>query len=1006
MLFFDSDKPLTTVSMNSPFLTSIMVLVVLGMTITSNTIGQITKQWESRFVQTGFTADTPEDLYVDSDGNSYVLGQSGADGVVIKYDYTGKIVWSFQTGRGVFMDNPYEASHHFQVDAQGNVYLALVGYFPGASSPQVGVIKLDKNGKQLWLKYLPTEEGNIALAIHQDGSVFIFNQNDYNHVALTKFSGTGDLLWTKNSPSTETQYIQDVQIIDNKVITWRHTGLQTYLRTSYLQVFDTNGNLVWEDERKFTGYGTSITQLRYHSGNLYVAYYIDAGGPSSLTKLVRYDITSGAEVKIFSIQLDVWFHTDKPLACMYVGDDSNIYVLGEDELFVNKFSSDGILIGSFQYVPVFDHRYKVHDLVVHKETSTADILIETNVLTTGAVSYSVVSFKSDMTTQLLKNVISDKSNMTPSYLAEAGTSIYIAGKFRSGDIYKEDILVSKFSSATSADWEATYNPVNSMENVPTCMTGDDQGNVYVAGMLWFDDIYSGFGVIKYDPKGNQLWAKTIAPDNLEGHSPSGRLALAIAVNSSGEIFLTGAASGSKFSTVSELPVEMYLIKLDANGTTHWVGKTSGQTDDFVTGYQIVFDENQDVYVLGVNYNLNDHERDKMVLVKYDSNGALKWERRFGLFAQYNGRGTTGSNSEVPIIKVANNEIYIFTNGSVTEDNWNYKNAIELRKFDTEGNETLLKQISFSRDLYLQPRDLCLNANGNLYMLYSQHGYFNDESGYKTRLLALSPSGEKQWEIVSDHDTSDTYTTDGTLVINQSGDLFMITASKTEFIHSKVATDGTVLWNKKEILNGFDPDFGRPSFVVLKTDGNPVFLGTNKNDQNSKYYFICERDRETGEIIHNAIFDEIYDSFGWSGYFSPGDMVVSAFKPTNSDDLFIAGVIEDKARSSETIVALKYKFGEVSGGDGGDGGDGDGEITAVENDHLDIEAYPIPTTGSFRISGLSSDTNAVLMTDTCGRETVLLKGEGELFDISGSSPGIYYLKVHRHQSWRVIKIVKI
>lgn len=878
--------------MKSVLLCKVFILVFFIKSL--STFAQISKQWEARYTEAGYLDEGAQDIITDANGNSYVLGNSGYDALVAKYSLDGNLVWSLQAGRGVFREYPNKPARDFKIDTDGNLYILLRGY-QGSDNFDYGLslLKLNSSGQIVWQTYMAGayNDGEISLAVHTDGSSFILYRYSYTDVKLTKISNTGVVSWSKVFASVVESFTQQVRILNNSVVAWHYSGYQTYSRKSYLHVYNLNGDLVWENSYQYNTDGTHIRGVQFHANELIVGYYI-TNSNKAFHQITRYSIADGSTIKSFNVQMDNTFQNDEPISVLYVGDDSHVYLMGTGSYYykVQKFTLPGAPVWSYEYYPGLA-QHQALDFVVNKSTSSASVLLKN--LNTN--STTVVNFKPDMTNTLLANLTTTKSGLLPVALAESELHILIAATFDNG-MYKKDLLVAKFTKTNTRVWETSFLPRNSAQHEPSCTATDAQGNIYVGGMLSLDLEKRAFGLIKYSPAGEQLWTKKFAPDNKYGNGLFRTKVMAMAATPEGNIVVTGGIQlGNQFRTSSEPPVELYTVKLNTQGDIIWTAKTTSTTDDYITGLQIDIDDNQNIYTLGSNYNVSDFKRNQMVLVKYDINGIQQWEKRFSMYSDYTDTGTTGPDTNIPKMKVVNNIIYVASDGSGTLDNVNYFRAAELRKFNVNGDVILLKQFTCDGCQSTQVRDLQIDASGNMILLHA------DEFS-KTTLSKVSPTGQVVWSKFWTNSVG-LFPINGSVAFDAANNLYVVRASSTELNYTKINANGVELWNKKENLSGLDPTYGHPSYVFVTNDNAPVFLSTNKNAQGSKYFFVAERDKNTGEVKHSETFDEIFDTFGPLR----GDQLVSVIKPANSMDLFVSGVIQDKSKDAETIVTLKYSI---------------------------------------------------------------------------------------------------
>src|ERR1043166_2660320 len=79
------------------------------------------------------------------------------------------------------------------------------------------------------------------------------------------------------------------------------------------------------------------------------------------------------------------------------------------------------------------------------------------------------------------------------------------------------------------EWVAHYGGAGVVRNVPTAITVDTQGNIFVTG-----ESSSDYATLKYDPEGNKLWEV-----RYDGLYHGLDVARAIAVDSAGNSYVTG-----------------------------------------------------------------------------------------------------------------------------------------------------------------------------------------------------------------------------------------------------------------------------------------------------------------------------------------------------------------------------------------------------------------------------------------------------------------------------------
>ncbi len=128
------------------------------------------------------------------------------------------------------------------------------------------------------------------------------------------------------------------------------------------------------------------------------------------------------------------------------------------------------------------------------------------------------------------------------------------------------------------------------------MAIDISGNVYVTGQTNLPAAPTDYASVKYDPSGTQQWATVY-----NGPGNSDDVARAIAVDGSGNVFVTGYSIGSGTG------YDFATIKYNSLGTQQWVDRYNGpgNGNDLPNGpYAIAVDASGNPYVTGESAGSN------------------------------------------------------------------------------------------------------------------------------------------------------------------------------------------------------------------------------------------------------------------------------------------------------------------------------------------------------------------------------------------------------------------
>ena len=125
----------------------------------------------------------------------------------------------------------------------------------------------------------------------------------------------------------------------------------------------------------------------------------------------------------------------------------------------------------------------------------------------------------------------------------------------------------------------------------------------------------------------------------------------VAVDSSGNIYITGSTMGGLDGNANAGNSDIFLIKYNSAGTKQWTRQLGTSATD--TGNGVAVDRSGNVYVTGATFggldgNTNAGDSD-IFLVKYDSAGTKQWTRQLGTTTTDFGNGValdSGGNAYI------------------------------------------------------------------------------------------------------------------------------------------------------------------------------------------------------------------------------------------------------------------------------------------------------------------------------------------------------------------------
>jgi hypothetical protein len=265
----------------------------------------------------------------------------------------------------------------------------------------------------------------------------------------------------------------------------------------------------------------------------------------------------------------------------------------------------------------------------------------------------------------------------------ADNSAYVTGQLGNGVLY-----LAKFSPAGDLVWDSTYGANGT---IPTGAAIDAAGNIYVSGLS--SQVNPGNStealLIKFDPAGNVTWARAWGGAQIDA-------ARAVAVGTDG-IYLAG-------ETNSFFANDAFLVKFDSDGNVVWERdwgvdgiQAPGTGLTVASGIGAAGDGH--VYITG--NALDTGEPNNIILVKFDANGNLVWQR-------IGGPGSGGGTD----VAVSANNAAVFVSGSITSQDPNFFGGHAfVAEFSPAGKARKANTFGGSLEDTASAESLIIDANG-------------------------------------------------------------------------------------------------------------------------------------------------------------------------------------------------------------------------------------------------------------------------------------------------------
>jgi hypothetical protein len=194
-----------------------------------------------------------------------------------------------------------------------------------------------------------------------------------------------------------------------------------------------------------------------------------------------------------------------------------------------------------------------------------------------------------------------------------GGTVYVTGASTQGSY--TDYATVKYNSGGGEEWVMLFNGRGNAGDIPVAIAVDNSGNAYVTGATATAPPPAGhynYATIKYDASGNEVWSNVLALSN-QGAEP------AAMVLSPSALYITGKVMRANydFATVAYNP---------ETGDTLWLRLYNSPANRNDVALKICLDQGGRIHILGNSQDTlarNDYCR-----LRYSANGLLELQVRF------------------------------------------------------------------------------------------------------------------------------------------------------------------------------------------------------------------------------------------------------------------------------------------------------------------------------------------------------------------------------------------
>jgi hypothetical protein len=436
-------------------------------------------------------------------------------------------------------------------------------------------------------------------------------------------------------------------------------------------------------------------------------------------------------------------------------------------------------------------------------------------------------------------------------------NIYVTGYSDGGADNGNDIVTIKYNAAGSEQWVSRFNGSGSLDDIPSAITLDITGNVYVSGTTYTDTINGNDLVtIKYNSlTGAQMWVQTY---NGSGNGDDG--VNDIITDPLGNIYVTGYIFGGLSSENN-----IITIKYDIFGTEQWI-RTYNNSDTIADdiGKIIKIDNAGNLYVVGISYGGISTKFDAVV-IKYNQAGSQIWLNKYN--------NSTYNNDDFIYDAVLDNSANLCITG-FTQTSALINKDILLVAYDSSGNRQWVQTYNnstFNGDdrAYSITADSQNNfiitgkttsANRDLITIkYTGAGIFTWAKVYNNS----SVNGHDEGICVKADRQNNIYVTGYTFTAASS--------SNSDIVTIKYDASGSQKWFQQ--FSGASGDNDSPSWLQLDSMNNVIVTGSSRGN-NSELDFITIKYSQSSGIhqISQSVPDKFFLKQNYPNPFNPSTVI--------------------------------------------------------------------------------------------------------------------------------------
>ena len=333
---------------------------------------------------------------------------------------------------------------------------------------------------------------------------------------------------------------------------------------------------------------------------------------------------------------------------------------------------------------------------------------------------------------------------------DSSSNIYVTGGTYGGldgntSSGGQDIFLVKYNSDAEKQW--TKQLGSSSNDTGRGVAVGASNNIYVTGITAGGlDGYTNLGeqdifLVKYNSDGTKQWTRQLGTSRSD-------IAHGVAVHSNSSIYVTGETRGGLDNNTNFGDKDIFLIKYNSSGTRQWTQQLGTASED--VGYGVALNSSGDIFVTGTTYgalNGSNSGSSDFFLVKYDDDGVRQWIKQLGTASEDVAYGlTVGSGGNIYVTGYTKGNPWNLAGNPDNESNQGNTDAFIVKHYDNSSQTphwTILRGTASAE----VGRSVTVDASNNLYLTGDNSSTSGDYDAFLTRYSSSGndPSNTPTWD---------------------------------------------------------------------------------------------------------------------------------------------------------------------------------------------------------------------------------------------------------------------